>query len=549
MSTSSERPRDQFVAVDRTGELQGKGLASDALSLKDSVVIGLASTAPAYSLAATLGYIILAVGEFSAASILVAFVPMLFTAYAYRELNRAVPDCGTTFTWSTKAFGPWIGWMGGWGVAFAGTIFLANAAEVAARYFLSALNEMGLSVAGDWAESTVIVTSIGVASIVAVGWISYRGIEISARIQNLLIYFQYGVMILFTGALLWPVLSEGVPDGGISLSLSMLDPFKIDSTQAMIAAVVLGVFLFWGWDTTLSINEETEDSDRIPGRSAIISTLILLVTYVGVTVAVLAAGGIGEGALDFSDEAVAAGSADDVFTPLAASVGVWLAILVELAIVVSSLSSSQTTIMPTSRGMLSMGVYRAVPQRFAVVHDRFKSPSFSTAVMCAAAIVYYVGMTVISQNLLYDSIYSIGLAITFYYALTGFSCVWYFRHDLTRSVGGFVTRGLLPLLGAVALTFVFLRSAADMYDPENNYTTLFGVGAAFVLGIGGLLLGVVLMIALSFVPDLKPFFHGVTLTRETPVLVPETDHAVVIATAVTTGGGGSDQRAPDDPAV
>ena len=139
--------------------------------------------------------------------------------------------------------------------------------------------------------------------------------------------------------------------------------------------------------------------------------------------AVISAGGIGDGQLDFSDEAVAAGSADDVFTPLAASVGVWLAILVELAIVVSSLSSSQTTIMPTSRGMLSMGVYRAVPQKFALVHDRFKSPSFSTAVMCAAAIVYYVGMTIVSQNLLYDSIYSIGLAITFYYALTGFSCV------------------------------------------------------------------------------------------------------------------------------
>ena len=120
MSASSERSHGQLVSVDRTGELQTKGLHSDALSLKDSVVIGLASTAPAYSLAATLGYIILAVGEFSAASILVAFVPMLFTAYAYRELNRAVPDCGTTFTWGTKAFGPSVGWMGGWGVAFAG---------------------------------------------------------------------------------------------------------------------------------------------------------------------------------------------------------------------------------------------------------------------------------------------------------------------------------------------------------------------------------------------------------------------------------------------
>ena len=106
MSTVVSRPGAEHEPSHRSN---GKGLHAGALSLRDSVVFGLASTAPAYSLAATLGYIILAVGQFSAASIVIAFVPMLFTAYAYRELNKAVPDCGTTFTWGTKAFGPWLG--------------------------------------------------------------------------------------------------------------------------------------------------------------------------------------------------------------------------------------------------------------------------------------------------------------------------------------------------------------------------------------------------------------------------------------------------------
>jgi amino acid transporter len=525
MSTLIRKHRPDSEPHDPSSASSGKGLQAGALTLKDSVVFGLASVAPAYSLAATLGFIVVAVGDFSAASILVAFVPMLFTAYAYRELNRAVPDCGTTFTWGTKAFGPWLGWLGGWAVALSGTIFLANAAQIVAQYLISSTAAVGTDRGWSWADTVAswgdadhvwVATTIGVLSILAVTAISYLGIKLSSRVQNALIYFQYGVMILFSGALLWSVARNGLPEGGVPFSWSMLNPFNIGSGTSLIAAVVLGVFLFWGWESTLSVNEETENPQSTPGRAALISTLILLVTYVGVTTTVVMVGGSGSGQLDYTDETVVG----DVFTPLAQTVGPWLAVLVGIAIVVSSLSSSQTTILPTSRGMLAMGVYQAVPARFASIHQRFRSPGFSTLTMGIAAIVYYVGMTFVSQNLLYDSIYSIGLYITFYYALTGFSAAWYFRHEM-RSVRDAMTRGVLPVLGALGLTFVFARSALDMWDPENNYETVFGVGAAFVLGIGGLLLGVVLMLVLAAFPQYKPFFHGRTLNRETRVLAPE----------------------------
>src|SRR6187401_2276157 len=108
----------------------GKGLAVGTLGLAGSVVIGLASTAPVYSLVATLGFVVLAVGAQAPIAFIIAFVPMFFVAFAYRELNRAVPDCGTTFTWATKAFGPRVGWMGGCGVAVAGMVVLANLAQI-----------------------------------------------------------------------------------------------------------------------------------------------------------------------------------------------------------------------------------------------------------------------------------------------------------------------------------------------------------------------------------------------------------------------------------
>jgi len=97
-------------------QASSKGLRAGALGLVSSVVIAVSSTAPAYSMAATLGLIVAVVGVHSPGTLIVSFLPMLCIAYAFRELNKADPDCGTTFTWTARAFGPRAGWMGGWGI-------------------------------------------------------------------------------------------------------------------------------------------------------------------------------------------------------------------------------------------------------------------------------------------------------------------------------------------------------------------------------------------------------------------------------------------------
>jgi amino acid transporter len=192
-----------------------------------------------------------------------------------------------------------------------------------------------------------------------------------------------------------------------------------------------------------------------------------------------------------------------------------------LAIVISAASSTQTTILPTARGTLAMGAYKALPSRFSMVHPVYKTPSFSTLVMGVVSIVYYVGLTIISDNFLADSILSLGLFIAFYYSIVAFACVRYFRRQIFTSTRNFFFLGLLPLLGGLMLTAAFIKSAIDMTDPEYGYTVLFGIGGAFVLGIGSLLLGVLLMMAWYASQESKPFFNGETLNDETPVLVPE----------------------------
>ncbi|MFS0733481.1 APC family permease [Microbacterium sp. 1P10UB] len=495
----------------------GKGLAAGTLGLWGSTVIGLASTAPAYSLVATLGFVVLAVGAQAPIVFVVAFIPMLFIAFAYRELNNAVPDCGTTFTWGTKAFGPWIGWMGGWGVAAAGMIVLANLAQIAGIYFWALID--GIVGSGEDAllsDNVPLVTATGVVFIAAMTWVSWRGVEIGERIQNILLALQYAALGLFVVAALVQFFTGSAPDA-TPFDWAWFNPFAGSDWGSFIEAILLAIFIYWGWDTCLALNEETRDPKRIPGRAALLTTVILLVTYVGVTIAAMMYAGLGEEGTGLGNEA----NADDFFLGIKDGLLGPFGWILVLAVMISAISSTQTTILPTARGTLAMAAYKALPRRFYRVHPVYKTPSFSTLVMGVVAIVYYVGMTLISDNILQDSILSLGLAIAFYYAITGYACVWYFRRQLFDSVRNFFYRFLFPLLGALMLTYAFIQSAIDMYDVDYGYTVLFGIGGTFVLGIGSLAIGVVLMLIWFQFPRAKAFFRGESLNRDTEVLVPE----------------------------
>ncbi len=102
------------------------------------MAVGLASTAPAYSLAAVIGTVTVIVGFQAPAAMLASFVPMFLIAGAFFYMNRADQDAGTTFSWVTRAMGPWLGWLGGWAVCTTGILVVGSLADVGARYTLRA---------------------------------------------------------------------------------------------------------------------------------------------------------------------------------------------------------------------------------------------------------------------------------------------------------------------------------------------------------------------------------------------------------------------------
>src|SRR6516165_1046981 len=268
MATTAPQTQPTEKSVD-------KGLKSGALGLVSTTIIATASVAPAYSIAATLVFVVGAVALQSPAVAVLAFVPMLFCSIGYSELNKADPDCGTTFTWATRAFNPRIGWAGGWGIIAADVLVMASLAQVAGQYgfLLFNANSIGKN-AGAWQ-----VLLVGVLWIVVMTYICYRGIEVSANFQKILLGIELVMLLVLSITALVKVGNGSAPAGHITPSLSWLNPFHIPSFSAFVSGVILMVFIYWGWDTAVSVNEETRDRSRIPGRAAIISTFILLAMY------------------------------------------------------------------------------------------------------------------------------------------------------------------------------------------------------------------------------------------------------------------------------
>ena len=470
-----------------------KGLKNDALGLFSSVVIGLASTAPAYSLAATLGLIVAAVGLQAPIVIMLSFVPMLLIAYAFRELNASNADCGTTFTWATRAFGPRTGWMGGWGIVVANVIVMASLAEIAGAYSFRLVGLDGL------AEDRLWTTVAGIVWIAVMTTVCYVGIEFSAALQRWLLCLEVGMLLVFAVAALVRAYTDA-PSTALHVSASWFNPFEVTSVKALTSGLLAGVFIYWGWDTAVSINEETVDSTRIPGRAAVMSTVLLLIMYALVSTSAQAFAGAGASGIGLGN----ARNSDDVFSGLGEAVfgshdtGLVLSRLLILMVLTSALASTQTTILPLARTVFSMAVHKAVPARFARVHRRFLTPTWSTVGMGVVSIAFLVLLTSFSGNVLADSVDSVGLAITFHYGLTGFACLWYYRKILDRSTKDLVFKGVLPGLGGLIMLTLFLYAtyvyAAPGYGATSVDLPLFGpTGGVTVIGLGALLLGLLLM--------------------------------------------------------
>ncbi len=496
---------------DRKGGLSSKGLSAGTIGLIGAVVIGISCIAPAYTFTAAVGPTASEVGAQIPAVILVGFIPMLLVAFGYRELNNRMPDAGTSFTWASRAFGPWVGWMAGWGLIVATILVLSNLAGVAVDFLFLLLSQItGNPAIADLAAETWINIVVCLLFMLGATFVSYRDMQTTQKLQYVLVTFQVAVLLFFAVAAIVTAMSGNGFDYQ-PFDLNWFNPFAISSFSALAAGLSLSIFIFWGWDVTLTMNEETKDPEKTPGRAATLTVVTIVSLYLLLAVAMIMFAGVGSGELGLGNADIQ----DNVFFFLSGPVLGPLAFLVSLAVLTSSASSLQSTFVGPARTLLSMGHYGALPPAFAKVSPRFFTPGYATIISAIVASAFYVVMRIVSENTLWDTILTLGMMICFYYGITAFACVWYFRKQWFDSTRNVFFTFLFPLIGGIILAVLFFTTLIDSMDPAyGSGAEIGGVGIVFILGMLIIVVGIVIMIWQAI--KRPAFFRGETLSLDAP---------------------------------
>jgi len=439
---------------------RGRSLRRDALGIGSSTAIGVASTAPAYSLAVSVGLLAGYVGAAAPLVLALSAIPVVLVALCFRELNQAEPDAGTTFKWTEKAFGLGIGRMVGWTTVMACVLVMSNLAQVAAVYTYDLL---GLDSAVD---SRLAQAGLGTVFILVMALLAYRGIQVAAWTQMLLLTVELV-------ALLWFAIEAFREAGSLSIPA-----FSNTGDGAWAAGVLVAVFLYWGWDSSFSVNEESRNPRSTPAIAALIANGVLIILYVVVAWAAVAYAGV-DPLTEIAD--------DDFFaalgTELLGSAGGNLLIA---AVLVSALASTQTTILPTARTMLSMARQDAFPGQFARISARYQTPSVSTWVFAGASVLIYVTLVLTSDAVLADSVAAVSVLVSLYYLATAAAVPVYFRGQLQGRV---LQRVIVPVLAAVSFVVVLVWAVADV-----------GTGPLVVVGVT-MVVGAAIMFSMKPHPE------------------------------------------------
>jgi amino acid transporter len=435
-------------------------LRADSLGLTESTIMGVAGTAPAFSIAATTSTLFATVGSMATASILYCGIIMFGIALAFFHLNRVKASAGTSYSWVREIFDPTLGFFTGWALLVATTIFMVSGTIPAATGLLSFMND-------EAPKQPTTVMFCAACLLLFVGFIVVKGIKVASYVQTILTVIEVGILVLAIASVLWYFKDNPVQAFEISkLSFTAFSPatFALGSLTAL--------FFFWGWDVTLNLSEETTHSASNPGKGALWSMIIVLLIFTSFTVATQMAMTSAE--IEAAGTNIVLALAEKVF-PRPYSY------LVVLSVLLSTLGTLETTILQFTRTLFAKGRDRVLHARYAKLHPTWQTPVIATTVIVGVGLVllFASSFSPTVTEVIDVSVKSIGFQVCFYYGLTGFACSWHFRREAFQSSRNFFTWFLWPLLSAFFISFIGVYSALTF----DTLTT--------VIGLGGIAIGII----------------------------------------------------------
>jgi amino acid transporter len=437
----------------------GPGLKRDALSLPEVIIMGIAGTAPAYSMAATTATLVAAVGVLAPASLLICGVVMFGVAFAFLHLTRIDPNAGAAYIWVKDIFYPVLGFFAGWTMLVMSALFMVSGTVPAATAILQIL------VPGQM-QNIMAVTGVAALLMIAVGFVVLEGIKISSHFQVAMTMIE---IVIVVGLIIAAVMTSSAhPAHALNPRLLL----GLDFTPSLfLSGALIAVFFYAGWDVTANLNEETRDAKRNGGLASILAMLALMLMLIGFSAACL---------LTLTDDEIQK-AGTDVVTIVAGKIlpAPWNSLAV-IAVLLSTIGTLETNVLQFTRTLFAMAREGVFAKRYAKVHAVHRTPWLSTILVTAIGLVLLLLSSFLSSVnvIMKDFASALGFQIAFYYALSCLACAWHLRAHF-RSPRIFFTGILWPFISAIFLLLVSICSI-----PGFDSVTL-------LVSLGSLALGIV----------------------------------------------------------
>jgi amino acid transporter len=437
----------------------GPGLKRDALGLPEATVMGIAGTAPAYSMAATTATLIAAVGILAPASLLICGVMMFGVAFAFLHLTRIDPNAGAAYTWVKSVLHPLLGFFAGWTMLVMSSLFMVSGTVPAATAILEILKP-------GYEQNIFAVTLVAAFLMVLIGAIVLKGIKLSSYFQVVISLIE----ILIVIGLIIAVVAAASAHPVHAMSLRVFSGLDF-TTSLFISGALVAVFFYSGWDVTANLNEETRDARRRGALASVLAMLALIVMLVGFTVACL---------LSLDDEEIQKAGTDIVSAVAAKALPAPWRSLAIVAVLLSTVGTLETNVLQFTRTLFAMARDGAFAARFAKVHATHQTPWLATILVTALGLVLlFLSSFLPSVGILMkDFANALGFQIAFYYALACLACAWCLKAEF-RTPLTLLTGILWPSISALFLIVIALFSI-----PNFDATTL-------VVSLGSLVSGVI----------------------------------------------------------
>ncbi len=439
-------------------------LAHEALGAFESAIMGIAGTAPAFSVAVTTATIVAAVGVLSVGSILYCGLIMFGIMLAFFHLSKITPHAGAAYAWVGQIFGPTWGFFTGWGLLIASIFFMVSATIPAATSTL-------IIFAPDKIENTIWVTATAALWLTVVTLVVTKGIRHASYAQMILTAIE--TVVVF--ALIIAAFVKYGHRPAHPPSLIWISPFSF-TPQLFATGALTAIFFYWGWDVTMNLSEESKlgngTKTDAAAKGAFWAMINLILFFVIMMIVVL---------IVLTDKEIAEANTNVLYAIANKLFPTPWNYLAVLSTILSTIGTIETQLLQFSRSMFAMARDRMLHPRYAHIHPEWQTPWIATGVIWVLGVLLLFVSSALPtvDAILHSSILAIGFQICFYMSLAGFACAWHYRSKLNAGIYPAFSYVLWPLSAALFMVFISIYSIPT-FDLVTN-----------LCGIGGLLIGAI----------------------------------------------------------